>query len=580
MESLLAHLLRRGRNDVRDVRIDLLWLCGLALVLIAVGIGLRDPWPADEPRFALVARDMVATHQWLIPYVGGDAYPDKPPLFFWLIAIGQSVTGSLRLAFLLPSLLAGVGCVILVYDLARRLWDREAGLAAGLALLFSLQFVWQARQAQIDATLCFFTTLSLYSLLRHCLLGPDWKWYAIGWAAAGFGIITKGVGFLPLLVLIPYALSYRGGWKPRPVGAGSWRWAIGPIALLVAVCVWLVPMLLAARGDPALQAYRDEILFGQTVGRYTQAWHHREPFWYFIVNVIPGLWLPLTILLPWLVPRWRASLRERDLRILLPLAWVVLVVLFFSCSTGKRGVYVLPALPALVLAAAPYLASIAQRRAAQWTLFALAVVVAMFTAGAGLFLELNKHLQQQMVDLYDIDGSGSLALMAVAATGICLWCGPRRGFAAWAGVIAVELLIVGLIVNPAINESRSSQSLMRRLEVMTQGIPELGLVAYKEQFLLELRRPSTNFGHARWREAEQEAADAAAWQAQKPGRVLLVDEATRRLCFGSAAAREVGVASREQWYLVEGPGDAGCIQRGRATAAIPYLPPGPSRTSP
>jgi len=159
---------------------DFLWLAALALLLIATGIGLRDPWPADEPRFALVARDMVATGEWLLPRVGGQPYADKPPLFFWLIAACLEVTRSLRVAFLLPSFFAGLGCVGLVYDLGRRLWNRETGFAAGLALLFTVQFVWQARQAQIDATLCFWTTLSLYGLLRHLLLGPAWRWYTIG----------------------------------------------------------------------------------------------------------------------------------------------------------------------------------------------------------------------------------------------------------------------------------------------------------------------------------------------------------------------------------------------------------------
>ena len=34
---------------------DLMTLIGLAFLLIAAGMGLRDPWPADEPRFALAA---------------------------------------------------------------------------------------------------------------------------------------------------------------------------------------------------------------------------------------------------------------------------------------------------------------------------------------------------------------------------------------------------------------------------------------------------------------------------------------------------------------------------------------------
>src|SRR5690242_21756445 len=46
-------------------RVELLW-CGLfALFVLGVGIGLRDPWPSDEPRFALVAHWMVGHGQWL-----------------------------------------------------------------------------------------------------------------------------------------------------------------------------------------------------------------------------------------------------------------------------------------------------------------------------------------------------------------------------------------------------------------------------------------------------------------------------------------------------------------------------------
>ena len=107
----------------------------------------------------------------------------------------------------------------------------------------------------------------------------------------------------------------------------------GATTAKVAFCCWAVlaapPSILprppshtgsaatASAADPTIAAYRDEILFRQTVDRYTSAWHHREPFWYFIVQVIPGLWLPLTLLLPWLVPQWRKGWQARDLRIAL-----------------------------------------------------------------------------------------------------------------------------------------------------------------------------------------------------------------------------------------------------------------------
>jgi 4-amino-4-deoxy-L-arabinose transferase-like glycosyltransferase len=568
----IALLLRPGKSDAEDVRKDVFWLCVLWLLFVATGIGLRDPWPADEPRFALVARDMVAHHQWLIPYVGGDVYADKPPLFFWLIAGLLTLTGTMRLAFLLPSALAALGCVLLVYDLGKRMWNRDVGFAAGLALLVSIQFVWQARQAQIDATLCFFTTLSLYGLLRHLLLGPNWKWYVIGWASAGLGIITKGVGFLPLLVLVPYAVL-RGEWQPRPAMNGGWRWALGPLALLAAVSLWGAPMLLAAQGDPALMAYRDEILFKQTVDRYAGAWHHQEPFWYFLVNVIPALWLPLTLLLPWLWPRWRESLRNRDLRVLLPLAWVLLVVLFFSLSSGKRGVYVLPALPALALACAPWLHELSQRKGPQRALFGVACGMAAIGLAGAVYFLFDRARRGELIENYAIDPVAPLFAIGVAAAIACIVTRRAGGFAAYGLVLLATLLMVSVLVNPVINAARSGEEFMRQVQARTAGRDALGIVAYKEQYLLYITRPLWNFGHARWREWEQEAADAAAWMAQDSQRVLLVDDRVRALCFTKANAELVDIANRQQWYLVSGVADAACVQRGKLSAAILYSPP-------
>lgn len=554
---------------------DLLWLALLALLLIATGIGLRDPWPADEPRFALVARDMVATGEWLLPRVGGQPYADKPPLFFWLIAMCLEVTRSLRISFLLPSFLAGCGCVALVYDLGRRLWNRETGMAAGLALLFTVQFVWQARQAQIDATLCFWTTLSLYGLLRHLLLGPSWRWYTIGWAAAGLGVITKGVGFLPLLVLVPFAILRKPQWQPRlemrnvPIS----RWLLGPVAFVAAVSIWLAPMLIAASGDPALAAYRDEILFNQTIRRYGNAWHHREPFWYFLVNVIPTLWLPLTLLVPWLFGYWRDALRAFDLRVALLASWIVLVVLFFSFSTGKRGVYVLPAVPAFALLCAPYLAQIAQRRGVQRAMFVLASLLGALTTLAWIYLAIRPDKRVDMIASEDIDPLAPLAAIAIAAMIVCAIARPWRGFIAYGGALATTLLIVSFWINPQLNDARSGAAFVARIERAADPRQELGLVAFKEQYVLNARRDIVHFGHARWREADQEMADAAAWLEGKPGRQLVINDDALAACFHGAPAQSLGAANRNEWFLVKGGADPACVARGKPGAARYYLPP-------
>ncbi|MFM7707046.1 MAG: ArnT family glycosyltransferase, partial [Gammaproteobacteria bacterium] len=343
---------------------DLVWI-GLAfLVLIFAGFGLRDPWPADEPRFAGVAFDMVRSGYWLIPHAGGDLYQDKPPLHFWMIAASHVLTGSTRAAFLLPSMLASLGTLLLVYDLGRRLHGREAGLAAALTLACCVQFVQVTRGAQIDATLIFFITLSVWALSRHLLLGPHLGLALLGGVAAGLGVIDKAVGFLALLLLpLAWLLRRRAS---GAIAAGALR----PAALLAVmagffgvIAAWLLPMLWHVQqvGTPELAAYRDELLFQQTVKRYTDAWHHIRPPYYYLVEVIPALWLPLSVLLFWLWRPWREDWRAHRAATLLPLGFAVAVVLFFSLSTGKRGVYVLPALPALALAAAPHLTALYRR---------------------------------------------------------------------------------------------------------------------------------------------------------------------------------------------------------------------------
>ncbi|MBS1134036.1 MAG: hypothetical protein H6R02_1177 [Burkholderiaceae bacterium] len=571
----LDRLLRAGRASDRDVLLDLLALIVLALLLMATGLGLRDPWPADEPRFALVAQDMLRSGDWLFPRVGGDLYADKPPLFFWLMAASMALTGSLRVGFLLPSLLAGIGTALLVYDLLRRARGREVALAGAFVLLITFQFVWQARQAQIDGVLCFITTLSLYGLLRHLVLGPAPGWYLLGWAAAGFGVITKGVGFLPLLALIPHAILARRGW-PAPAPGPRGLPLAGAATLLVAIGVWFVPMMIASSAGGDLLDYRNEILFKQTVTRYADAWHHHEPVWYYFTNVIPALWLPLIALVPWLWPRWRTALRERDTLVAVLLCWVVIVLAFFSLSSGKRGVYVLPAVPALAMAAAPWLPELLRARGPRRLAFVLAILLTALTAAAAVYFAVDSRAAARIVDQDLRQLILPLAIVAIAGAAAIWLLRERDGWLAYAATLGILLATTGFVVYPRIDADRSGRAFMARVEEASAGIAELGLVGAKEQYLLQLRRSTTNFGHARWREDAAEAADASAWLAARPGRALLMTRTALEACFQGATAVDMGRENRKRWYLVTGHADPGCVERGDRSRARLYLPPNAS----
>src|SRR3546814_5393356 len=112
----------------------------------------------------------------------------------WMQAVAYTVVRNGQVAFLLPSLLAALATLALTWDLARRLWSREAAWHAVAALWVCLQFGLQAKRGQIDMVLVALTTLSLWALVRYLLLQRSRSLLWLGAFAAGVGTVTKGVG--------------------------------------------------------------------------------------------------------------------------------------------------------------------------------------------------------------------------------------------------------------------------------------------------------------------------------------------------------------------------------------------------
>jgi 4-amino-4-deoxy-L-arabinose transferase-like glycosyltransferase len=552
----LAHTSRRWLDDER---VQLALLFAFAVLLLGLGIGLRDPWPSDEPRFALVAREMLAGGQWLFPHRGVELYSDKPPVFMWLEACAYLITGGWRGWFLLPSLLAGLGTLALVYDFVRRQGNHRAGLLAAAAVLASFDFTFQMRAAQIDGVEVFWITLAMYGLLRHLLLGPAWRWYAIGFLAAGLGVITKGVGILALLVFAPFWFARWRGWSNLlPAQNRDARWWLA-LLFLVPVLGWALPMLWSAlqvhAGDPAYARYAHDILLGQTVSRYAEPAHHIHPWWFYL-PVIAFEWLPLSLAIPWTIPGWSRTLRARDARTLLPLAWVVLVVVFFSLSGGKRNVYILPALPITAIALAPWLVDIVQRASFRWALWALILLLALVLLTAGIGLHSGHLHKLYALAASALDGSPKPLIAMILAIGgagvlIALIARPRHAPWGWCAFALVAWGAWGLVAYPLLNGYSSSRAVMARTASLVPAHDTIALVAWKEQNLLmldTLGRSTLNFGFKlAWHE---QLRQALAWQAADPSQrwIFAYGEALAP-CVRASDAIHVGHANRREWYL-------------------------------
>lgn len=549
-------------------RQTLFWLLATAIVLL-MGIGLRYPWPADEPRFAQVAREMVESGQWLFPTRGGEPYPDKPPVFMWLSAIAFTLVGNLKLSFLLPSALASVGTLLLVHDIGRRLWGREVAQAALLVLVFTPQFLLQGKAAQIDAVVTFWITLGCYGLLRHFFTGPHWGWYFTAWAAMALGIMSKGVGFLPLLMLIPLAL-----WTQNPESGDEkiWRWklAAGLAVMLAVIALWLGPMLwqVYSIGTDTMVAYRNDLLFRQTGERFVNAWHHVKPWHYFFTQAIPTVWFPLPVLLLVFIKPLLALLRE-DRRARVLLAWVGLVLLFFSLSSGKREVYMFPALPMLALVVGALWVRVRGGTAAARTgMFfqGLLLLIAAALAGLGVALKVSpEKLLRKVPDYADAVTTLSLPLVAMGASLLVLLLLIRRRdlLQRLAATSLVIWAFVSLLVWPKVDPYRTPQAMMEQIEQRLPPTSELGLLYFKEQFLLFSHRPLTHFSYLA--PLEEQERNAWQWMKEQPGRHLLAPTDAELKCFDVSRTESLGEAHRREW-VVYGPGSM------RATCEPPQRP--------
>ena len=532
-----------------DHQFNLVWLFIFAVTLIFIGMGLREPWPADEPRFALVAREMVETGQWFFPMRGGELYPDKPPVFMWSIAFFYWLIGSIKIAFLLPSAICSVITTFLVYDLGRRFWSAQVGWRAAILLLLSIQFTLQAKTAQIDAMLCCWVTIGCYGLLRHLLSDGHWRWYFIACFFMGVGVITKGVGFLPILMLLPYVLLRIFQAKEHEIH-GTWQWGAGVLALLAAIMLWFIPMLLLVEqsNNPLFEQYRDNILFKQTATRYANPWHHIKPFWYYFVEVIPPLWLPISLMLPWLFKHWKNAICIADRRIILPLGWIVLVLLFFSISPGKRGVYILPALPMLALITAPYLDEVLSKKWLNrliWTIIALIGGVFVTVGLAGL-LDLKPLVKFETK--FHIQPWGLFLTVGILASFATIFSFKKAKFISWIIFIPGLWLLYSTWGYRLRDPIKTPKIILANIAQKIPADAELGIVGLKEQFLLFSPFKTTHFGYHT--PLNLQFMKAWQWQAESEKRYILSFKEFGLICFDMNKSIELGRAHERDWILL------------------------------
>ncbi len=330
---------------------------GIALFLWQLGnTGLVDETP---PLFAAAARAMAETGDWLIPRVNGLPRYDKPPLVYWLMALGYSLPAQEQWnplgtwAARLPSALASIAVMLsLAHTLLRWPQPRRVPTAGGQGLvaitaalgfaLSPLAMLW-GRIAVSDALLCGCLGVSLL-LHWQAWATPDRPIWP-GWAVLGLAVLAKG----PVAIALTGLTLLGFGWRQGALGA-LWR-RLRPLRGLALTALVALPWYGAAllvEGRP----FWDSFFGYHNLQRFTSVVNeHLQPWWYFgPVLVVASL--PFTPLLLLGVARGigpaigAVPQPSRQSLACFAACWLLAVLLFFTVAATKLPSYWLPATPA------------------------------------------------------------------------------------------------------------------------------------------------------------------------------------------------------------------------------------------
>ena len=454
----------------RAVR-DLVVLLIVASLAILAGIGNGTFWEPDEPRFAEATRQMFARGDFLTPYLNGAPRFEKPILFYWTQAVAFTAFGDNEFSARLPSALAGLGIVAILYLIGAQIAPRRAAFVAALVMATMFRFVTFARIGLTDVPVMFFVVAALYGFVRAvqpayggdrrwgpASVGPS-AWALVAWVCIGLGVLTKGpVGLLPVPIWAMYA-AFRRNWslfaRTRPL--------IGAAVALAVVLPWYVVMVVQYG-----RAFTDFALGHEIVERMLSEESFGTPargfFYYF--KIWPGDAAPWSVLfvasVGWIAWRWSSVDRAMRQPVIFAAAWFICVFLLFSLSRSKVPHYVLPTYPAAALLIGVFVDRLADAHddVLWWGVPMAIIALASIAAAAvtGLLLDVLAPGDTMVKWLVAATLAAGAAAIAVAILKRAL----VPAVYALTCMLAAVFALIGLFVVPRVIESFKPMPLLAR----------------------------------------------------------------------------------------------------------------------
>ena len=348
------------------------WFLAIASMLLLVApVRLGDLAGYDDAVYAHIAQAIVHTGDWVNIQSNGFPALEHPPGFVWMQAALFSLFGFSDFLAKLPSALCGVGTVLLVFWLARRvLKDERAAVLAMLVMLATPYFIKYTSHGMTDVPFTFLFTAAICSWLKA---EDDDRWYGVVSALTAYALLTRGV--VGLVVPATLVLHRSSAWK-------GW---LAIAAAFVPVGAWYAHLHEMYGGffwQVQSNFLRDKLSGGMEgvrrfTGLFEYAWMLAQSYWPWLPFLLGGLWAT-----------------RRNPRLKLLFLWSGVMCL--ACSVGGSRVlrYLLPAYPAFSIFAAVGLMKWVPERYLNAGLRWLPPAAVAIGAGIAIFPPVSLHAEE------------------------------------------------------------------------------------------------------------------------------------------------------------------------------------------
>jgi 4-amino-4-deoxy-L-arabinose transferase-like glycosyltransferase len=447
----------------RAIILEVVLLAACCGFLFFYGLGSFGLVGADEPRYAQVAREMLARHDWVTPVLYGQPWLEKPILYYWRAMVAFSVFGINDSAARLPSATFAALMAVFTYFWAWK-FRPSARLDAALMMVSSALVIGFARAASTDMSLAAPFTIGMLSWFgwyktRHR------AWLAVFYVFIALGMLAKGP-VAPVLagaIIVAFAFMVR-----ERMLILQTLWVPGVLLFLLVALPWYIAVQI--RNPQFLHVF----IFEHNLARFgTNMFRHKQPFWYYLPVLLLGV-APWTVFVVTgivdAVKRMRKTITDDDGFATFLVIWTALPILFFSISQSKLPGYILPSIPPALILGADYLTRRWEsgERIAFWMIALhvalVSVLIAVLFLAPAQLVRAAAPVQAIMLAA----GAGTVCFIAIAVAVLLRGYPMLRLATVVAMVLAIGFII--RVLSPVIDMTQSERVVAATVQELAPNI--------------------------------------------------------------------------------------------------------------